>query len=495
MVTENQVRRLRKLSNTEKNQEIAASKAGMDPKTARRYLALNRLPSEVKKERHWRTREDPFSEVWDQVRQQIEENPGLEAKTLFEWLQREHPGRYSDGQIRTLQRRVKLWRATEGPAQEVYFGQTHEPGRLCASDFTHMTELGITIQGQTLAHLVYHFVLTYSNWETGTICYSESLESLSEGWQNAVWELGAVPVEHRTDSLSSAVNNMSNLEEFNRRYEAVMKYYGVKPLHTNPASPHENGDAEQSHHRFKRAVEQAVMLRGSRDFVSLAEYAQFLQDLFLQRNAGRRRRLAEELGVMGELPARRMESARRERVTVGSGSLIHVERNAYSVNSRLIGEKVEARVYLDHVEVWYGQKKVEELPRLRGRSKHRVDYRHIIEWLVRKPGAFENYRYKEDLFPTSRFRMAYDAIQETAPGRAVKEYLKILKLAADEGETPVDEALRELLEGKTEAAITAGSVSELLLRLDTITPVTVVEVAAVDLASFDQLCAETAVQQ
>jgi hypothetical protein len=479
----------------EKNQEIAASMAGMDPKTARKYLALNRLPSEVKKERHWRTREDPFSEVWDQVRQQIQENPGLEAKTLFEWLQREHPGLYSDGQIRTLQRRVKLWRATEGPAQEVYFGQKHEPGRLCASDFTHMTELGITIQGQTLAHLVYHFVLTYSNWETGTICYSESLESLSEGWQNAVWELGALPVEHRTDSLSSAVNNMSNLEEFNRRYEAVMKYYGVKPLHTNPASPHENGDAEQSHHRFKRAVEQAVMLRGSRDFVSLAEYAQFLQDLFVQRNAGRRRRLAEELGVMGELPARRIESARRERVTVDSGSLIHVERNAYSVNSRLIGEKVETRVYLDHIEIWYGQKKVEELPRLRGRSKHRVDYRHIIEWLVRKPGAFENYRYKEDLFPTSRFRMAYDALQETAPGRTIKEYLKILKLAADEGETPVDEALRELLEGKTEAAITVGSVSELLLRLDTITPVTVVEVAAVDLASFDQLCAETAVQQ
>ena len=170
MVTDNQVRRLRKLSNTEQNQEIAASKAGMDPKTARKYLALERLPSEVRKERHWRTRGDPFSEVWDRVQQQIEESPGLEAKTLFEWLQREYPGRFADGQIRTLQRRIKVWRATEGPAQEVYFGQKHEPGRLCASDFTHMTELGITIEGQTLEHLVYHFVLTYSNWETGTIC-------------------------------------------------------------------------------------------------------------------------------------------------------------------------------------------------------------------------------------------------------------------------------------------------------------------------------------
>lgn len=429
------------------------------------------------------------------MRQQIEENPGLEGKTLFEWLQREHPGRFSDGQIRTLQRRIKLWRAMEGPPQEVYFGQKHEPGKLCASDFTHMTELGITIQGQTLAHLVYHFVLTYSNWEAGTICYSESLESLSQGWQNAIWELGAVPAGHRTDSLSSAVNNMSNLEEFNQRYEGLMNYYGVKPQHTNAASPNENGDAEQSHHRLKKAVDQALLLRGSRDFPSVEEYARFLQDLLAQRNAGRRERLREELAVMRELPARRMESAKRERVKVDSGSLIHVDRNAYSVNSRLIGEQVEARLYLDHVEVWYGQKKVEDLPRLRGRTKHRVDYRHIIEWLVRKPGAFESYRYKEDLFPTSRFRMAYDALQEAVPGQAVKEYLKILKLAAEAGETSVDEALRELLPGKVDAAITAESIAEVLPRVDKIPPVTAVEVAAVNLASFDELCAETAVRQ
>jgi len=495
MVTDHQVRRLRKLSNAEKNQEIAASKAGMDPKTARKYLAANRLPSEMTRERRWRTRGDPFEEVWEQVRQQMEESSGLEAKTLFEWLQREHPGRFSDGQIRTLQRRIKVWRATEGPAQEVYFGQKHEPGKLCASDFTHVTELGITIQGQTLAHMVYHFVLTYSNWEAGTICYSESLESLTEGWHNAVWELGAVPAAHRTDSLSSAVNNMSNLEEFNRRYAALMDYYEVKPEHTNPASGNENGDVEQSHYRFKRAVDQALRLRGSRDFASVEEYAQFLKNLLAQRNAGRRQRLTEELAVMRELPARRMESAKRERVRVDSGSLIHVDRNAYSVNSRLIGELVEARLYLDHIEVWYGQKKVEELPRLRGRGKHRVDYRHIIEWLVRKPGAFENYRYKEDLFPTSRYRMAYDALQENTPARAAKEYLKILKLAAEEGETAVDEGLRELLERKGEAAITVESIGEVLRRLDTIRPVTVVEVAAVNLASFDELCAEMAVRQ
>jgi hypothetical protein len=495
MVTDAQVRRLRKLSNTAKNQEIAASKAGMDPTTARRYLGLEKLPSELKKERQWRTREDPFHEVWEAVQLQIQESPGLEAKTLFEWLQREYPGRFSDGQIRTLQRRIKLWRVTEGPAQEVYFGQKHVPGQLCASDFTHMTELGITLAGQTLEHMVYHFVLTYSNWETGTICYSESLESLSEGWQNAVWELGAVAAEHRTDSLSSAVNNMSNLEEFNQRYEGVMRYYGVKPRHTNPASPNENGDVEQSHHRFKRAVEQALLLRGSREFGSMTGYAQFLKDLFSQRNAGRRARLAEELAVMKELPARRMESAKREQVKVDSGSLIHVERNSYSVNSRLIGAQVEARTYLDHIEVWYGQSKVEDLPRLRGRSNHRIDYRHIIEWLIRKPGAFENYRYQEDLFPTSRFRMAYDALKETSPSRSSKEYLKILKLAADRGEVQVDEVLRALLEQDAEVVITAETIIERLAKLDTIPPVTMVEVAIVDLTSYDQLCTGMGVQQ
>ena len=205
--------------------------------------------------------------------------------------------------------------------------------------------------------------------------------------------------------------------------------------------------------------------------------------------------MTEEMAVMRELPARRMESAKRERVKVDSGSLIHVERNSYSVNSRLIGAQVEARSYLDRVEVWYGQRKVEDLPRLRGRSKHRVDYRHIIEWLMRKPGAFENYRYREDLFPTSRFRMAYDALRETTPSRSSKEYLKILKLAADVGEVQVDEALRGLLDGKAEVVITVESIGELLAKLDLIPPVTMVEVAPVDLAGFDELCPEMGVSQ
>ena len=275
----------------------------------------------------------------------------------------------------------------------------------------------------------------------------------------------------------------------------MLKHYDIDAEATNAESPNENGDVEQRHHRFKKALDQALLLRGNRDFASREEYAAFLKKLFAQLNAGRRERFKDELEVLRPLPARKLEACKRQRVKVGPSSTVRVLHNVYSVDSRLIGETVEVRLYMEHLEIWYAQRLVDKLPRIRGAEKHRIEYRHIIGWLLRKPGAFENYRYKEDLFPTSRFRMAWDALQESAPSQAVKEYLKILKLAADEGETPVDEALRELLERKAEAAIAVETIREVLRRLDQIPPVTMVEIAAVNLASFDVLCAETAVRQ
>jgi hypothetical protein len=475
------------LVKTEGNQQIAAAKAGMDTKTARKYRCLGHVPSELPAAPRWRTRPDPFAEVWAEIRELLANNAGLEAKTVFEYLQRREPGRFADGQLRTLQRKVKNWRATEGPAKEVFFAQQHPPGRTGASDFTHMEELGVTIQGQSFPHLIYHFVLTYSNWEAGTVCFSESFESLCEGLQNAVWDLGKVPHRHRTDRLSTAVNNTSDPAEFTERYKGLMRYYGLEGEKTQAGHGNENGDVEQRHHRFKRAVAQELLLRNSRDFGSAEEYQRFLQALFERLNAGRKERLTEEMAEMKELPERRMENCKRERVKVDSGSLIYVDRNVYSVPSRLIGEQVEARLYMDQVEVWYGQKKVEQMPRLRGRRKHRVDYRHIIDWLVRKPGAFEHYRYRDELFPTSRFRMAFDLLQEKLGcPQGSKEYLKILELAAKEGEAKVDEALRDRLEGADEE-ISAKEI-EARLALDGGLAVRDVQVAAVDLGLFDQLC-------
>jgi hypothetical protein len=488
LVTDKQVRRLFALVNLEKSGEIAAAKAGMDRKTARKYLRAGRLPSELPQAPRWRTHADAFEEMWGELKDLLEVNPGLEAKTLFDYLQRCYPGRFADGQLRTLQRRLKVWRATEGPAKEVFFAQQHHPGRLSASDFVHMSDLDITIQGQSFPHMLYHFVLTYSNWETGTVCFSESFESLCEGFQNAIWELGKVPDRHRTDRMSTAVNNMSNPAEFTDRYEALMAYYAITGEKIQAGEAHENGDVEQRHHRFKRAVGQEMMLRGSRDFGEVSEYIRFLKDLFGRLNAGRKQRLVEEMAVMRELPERRLESYKRERVKVDSGSVIYADRNVYSVPSRLIGEQVDVRLYMDRVEVWYAQRKLEEMPRLRGRQKHRVDYRHIIDWLVRKPGAFENYRYRDELFPTSRFRMVFDLLRDKLGSReASKQYLRILELAAKEGEAKVDESLQALVaKGEDNSAvITVETVQQGMGEKRSAGKD--VQVTAVDLRLFDEL--------
>jgi hypothetical protein len=500
MVTDHQVRRLMKALQDGRTLEAAADQAGMDPKTARGYRGSGKLPSDCWVEHTWRTRPDAFEGVWGWVAEQLSLNPGLEAKTLFEAMQREYPGRFQDGQLRTLQRQVKRWRATQGPCREVFFAQVHHPGGLCQSDFTHMSALAVTIGGRALDHLLYHFVLTYSNWETCTLCYSESFESLSQGLQEALWELGGVPRRHRTDRLSAAVLNMGNREEFTRRYADLLSHYGLEGQKTNAGHGNENGDVEQRHHRFKRAVEQALLLRGSRDFADLAAYTAFLGDLTARLNAGRADRLAEERPELRGLPAGRIDAVKRLVVRVDRGSLIHVDRNAYSVHSRLIGQKVEVRQYAQHLEVWYGQKLVERLGRLRGRRGHRVDYRHIIDWLVRKPGAFADYQYRQDLFPSSLFRLAYDDLtrHRGAPGipggsggsgagggGADRQYLKILELAARQSQALVEAAIGHLAQAQQPMSAEA---IEALVRSGSCPPAPPAgQVAEVDLLSYDAL--------
>jgi transposase len=488
MITDNQTRKLMKYIQEQRSLGVAAAKSGMDEKTVRKYRDLGKLPSELKAERirTWRIRENQFEEVWEMVKSFLGNNSGLEAKTLFEHLQRQHPGRFSDGQIRTFQRRVKHWRATEGPAREVFFPQVHKPGKLSQSDFTHMGKLGVTIGGVPFDHLIYHFVLTYSNWEAGTICFSESFESLSDGLQQALWKLGGVPEAHQTDRLSTAVNKPENPEEFTQRYQGLLSHYKLTGRKTNPASPNENGDVEQRNHRFKRALDQALMLRCRSDFATRKEYELFLEGLFAQLNSNRHDRFKEELAVLQPLPAKQLPACSKLMVGVGPSSTIRVKHNVYSVHSRLIREKVTVRLYAERLEIWHGQSHIENIPRLRGSGNHHIQYRHIIDWLVRKPGAFENYRYRSDLFPTSRFRMAYDELkQHHAVSKASKEYLLILKLAAKESESAVDDALRFLF-GRNRP-ISAETVENLLLSGQKPVPVTDVRISAVVLHAYDCL--------
>ena len=483
-VTDAQVKELRRQLRRGSSLKKAAMKANMDRKSARKYRE-GKMPSDRRLERTWQTRVDPFAAVWTEVRAELERAPGLQANTLLALLQERYPGQYGNNLLRTLQRRVKRWRATAGPDKEVFFAQVHEPGGLSASDFTHLTSLEVTIAGQPFAHLAYHFVLTYSNWEHVTLCFSESFASLSEGFQNAVWALGGVPWRHRTDRMTLAVHQDGNAERFTQKYQGLMDHYGVLAEATNPYSGHENGDCEQAHRQFKRALEQALLVRGSRDFAGRREYTVFVHGVVARQNAARQQRFAEELAVLRPLPAAPLETLQRLQVKVSSGSTIRVLKNSYSVPARLIGEWVEVWVRAEQIEVRYGQQTMLIAPRLRGQDKVRIDYRHIIGWLVRKPGAFANYCYQSALFPTSRFRQAYDALLLHQPARASQEYLRILHLAARLSESGVDEALGRLLAaGQTPSA---AAMETILVGDNARSLAARVRIEPVDLASYDDL--------
>ena len=486
MVTDKQVRRLFAMKNQCQTLYQLADKAGMSTKTARKYLKSGVLPSQCQAIHDWPTHPDAFAGDWPWAEEFLKNNSGLESKSLFEALQREYPGKYQDSELRTFQRRVKQWKALSGPGQEVFFSQIYKPGQWGESDFTRMNKLGITICGMPFIHMLYHFVMCLSNWETVTVCFSESYESLSAGLQNALWKLGGIPRYHRTDNLTCAVNKVGNPEEFTANYQGLANHYGFQSCKIQPHCPNENGDIEQRHHRLKRAVEQALILRGSRDFNSRKDYEMFLEKLLDQLNTGRTKLLAEELMVLWQLPVRRHEDFTRDKCRVSRGCTIRVLKNSYSVHSRLRGENVDVRIYAEHIEVWYAQRRIEVLPRLHGENGHYINYRHVIDTLVRKPGAFENYCYKDDMFPTSQFRIVYDILRnQYGMKHGNKQYLEILELAAQESQTSVNEALRFLINHAD--GIDFDRVEQIVKSEQQPPDVTDVCVGDIDLDSYDCL--------
>ena len=409
------------------------------------------------------------------------------ATTLLEYLSEQYPNRFADSHLRTLQRRVKVWRATHGSPKEVYFEQRHLPGHQSQSDFTSFNELNITIDRQPFPHLFYHFCLTYSNWETGGICFSESFEAFAEGLQNALWQLGKVPQEHRTDNLTAAVVKVGRRDEFTAGYTALLAHYALRASHTNPASPNENGDVEQSHRRFKSAVRQSLILRGSRDFSSREEYAAFLSQVIAKRNNRRTDKLTAEMAAMTDLPKRRLAAATALKVRVSRNSTVWVKSKSYSVPSQLIGEWVNVELYAERLEVCYGDLLIEQIERVRGVGASAINYRHVIHSLVRKPGAFERFRHRQQLFPQFIFRVAYDRLGETMPTRANKEYLRILEMAALMGEEPVAAALDALFEKGQEVSAESVSVRLREQRGLFIEPIRLVMPVQVQLSDYDGL--------
>ena len=469
-----------------RTQVQAAARAGMSERTARKYEQAGALPSQLKRPRTHRTRPDPFVDDWAWIVGQLERDAALQAKTLFDLLCTQHPGQYQAGQLRTLQRHIQQWRALHGPDQEVYFEQVHTPGRLAQSDFTHMTDLGVTLGGLPFPHLVYHLVLTYSNVEAIAVCFAESFEALAEGLERCLWQIGGVPQQHRTDHLSAAVRQLdaAGRHDFTDRYQALMAHYGMQPTTNTAGEAHQNGDVEQAHHRFKVAVDQALRVRGSRDFADRASYQRFLHEVVRQRNLTRQARFVVEQQALRPLPSAPLAPCRELRVTVSRFSTIHLLNNTYSVPARLIGTTLTARLRAETVEVYIGTQLVCAIPRLPGRQQHRIQYQHVIWSLVRKPGAFAAYRYRDDLFPTLVFRRAYDLLTERRPERADREYVRVLHLAATTSEAEVETAVALLLDAGT--VPTFDAVRELVREPEPLR-VPALSAPALDLGVYDQL--------
>jgi len=467
--------------------EMAAMKANMTPKTASKYIKSGELPSAQAMERDWRTREDPFETIWPEAEAKLKEAPELQGKSLFEWFCEQYPEVFQEGQLRTFQRKIKRWRATSGPNKEVYFPQMHEPGKRLSFDFTHMDALEITIRGEPFAHLLFHAVLTYSNWQWIRICHSESLLALRSGIQSTFLQLGRLPQEIWSDHSSAATHQIGADQPrdrtFNERYLELTDHFGVKPKTIQVNSPHENGDVESANGALKSRVNQHLLLRGSRDFEDLDTYRLFLEQIAHKANRMRSVKLEEELTAMRPLKERLLHEYEEKPARVTSWSTVNINKKTFSVPSRLIGEKVKVRLYEDHAEVWFAGTLQERIPRTPGRS-HQINYRHIIDWLLRKPGAFCNYKYHEDLFPQLRFRKAYDELCEALPQRKADiEYLRILKHAAYNSENDICEALEMLHELALLPMF--HHVEEFLPQREVILPD--MNVFEVSLSSYDQL--------
>ncbi len=298
MVSDRQVRLLRKKRMENRTMEAAASAASMSERTARKW-ERGPLPSATKEARTWRTRPDPFVEVWATEIEPLlvgDKEGKLEAKTIFAELCRKKPGEFEPGQVRTLQRRVREWRAERGPDKEVYFPQEHVPGRMGAIDFTHANELGVTILGAVFRHMFFELVLAYSGWRFVQLAFGETFEALVKGLQGALWALGGVPQRVRQDNLSAATHELVKTggRGLTRRFADVVEHYGFDASRIRPGESHENGVVEKAHHLLKSALEQALLLRGTRDFSSVEAYMMFVGQVVEETfHRGREARLAE----------------------------------------------------------------------------------------------------------------------------------------------------------------------------------------------------------
>jgi transposase InsO family protein len=471
---------------------VAAAKAGVSIATAYRIETDPRLPSQKTMPRG-RRRPDPLANVWDsEIVPMLEAAPGVRAVAIFEEISRRHLD-LPTGVRRTLERRVARWRALNGPSRDVMFRQEHPPGRMGLSDFTDMNDLGVTIAGVPLRHRIYHFRLAFSGFaHAHVVLGGESFVALAEGLQNALWALGGVPEQHRSDSLSAAFRNVDRdmQEDLTRRYEELCAHYGMAPTRNNPGVAHENGSIESPHGHLKKVLTDELLLRGSRDFTDLPAYRRFVDEVLGRRNARNRKRIEIERGALKPLPERRTTDYEEARVLVTSNGGFLLRRVFYTVPSRLIGHHLNVHLYDDRLECFLGSTPIITLrrgrpPRDSNKHGHVVDYRHVIHALRKKPMALLNLVYRDQLFPRPAYKRAFEALLANESEKiACRTTVGLLALAHDRAcEAELGDAI--------EVALDAGEMLDLHRLRERFTPAHVaipeVVVAVMPLSAYDEL--------
>ncbi|MDI1265465.1 MAG: IS21 family transposase [bacterium] len=419
---------------------VAAAKASFSEATAYRFEKDRRVAPDKLKVRS-RRRPDPLAAIFEaEVVPLLEAAPALRPVAIFEEMRRRHPD-LRDGVRRTLERRVRAWRALHGADREVIFRQSHGPGRMGLSDFTDMADLAVTIAGARLDHRLYHFRLVYSGFEHAhVILGGESYVALAEGLQNALWAVGGAPAQHRSDSLSAAFRNLDAAarDDLTVRYDALCAHYGMEPTRNNRGVAHENGSIESAHGHLKKAVRDALLMRGSNDFDDLAAYRRFIDEIASRHNARRIRAIETERATLRPLPARRTCDYEETLVTVTSSGGFTLRKVFYTVPSRLIGHRLRVRLHDDRLELFIGGTPLMTLTRGRasaaGKHGHVVDYRHVIHALRRKPMALLGLVYRDQLFPREAYRLTFERLIAELPERAAcRLMVDLLALAHDRG--------------------------------------------------------------
>jgi hypothetical protein len=471
------------------SQVASAAKTGISERSARRIEDAQSLPSQ-RPQRSWRTREDPLSAVWaSEVIPRLPTDARLNTVTLLEELQRHQSGQWDTSVLRTLQRRMRLWRAQFGTEREVYFAQEHPPGRQGISDFTVADELNVEIAGVVFTHRLYQFALAYSGWRHVTVIDSgESFMALSTGLQAALWALGGVPEEHRTDSLSAAFNNLAEQEELTCRYADLCRHYGLRATRCNPGQSNENGSIESRNNSLKVALDQALRLRGSRRFDARGDYEAFVDTIVQRMNTRAAKFLPAERAMLKPLPVRRTAEFEEVPARVSKYAIFTLKGVLYSVPSQLIGHRLMVRQYAQHVEGWLGGLCVVSLPRARPVEGQRVgrsiDYRHLVGALKRKPGAFARWVLRDAAFPRAVYRQTWERLISQRPEReACKTMVGLLVLAADGFEAQLAQELEQLV--KLGQLPDLNALTQLLAPPEGDVPQVVVTLPT--LASYDEL--------